>query len=442
MIADRPITAQRRRPWDLSDVAIGGAVLLLFAIVFYLPFKPNKFGDRFFHEDAMALASAVRGSGQWSDVRIRLAPGPVLFYAVPYLFVPPGSPEDAYWRAAVAFTIPGAVLAVLLIRRAAANLGGKSAGIAAAGFALAAPFAVYYGYGITAEPLAYCGMASLVYGWSRVAGGARAGILAAASGLSALVLARPNAALLFLFLAAAVTALWRSSDPARRAMARNAALAGTVAVAVIAGVFALVAVLQRSRPHLSQSANFYYVAFHGSFQFRTEPLDWRYWDDAARVGSVDYRNCAATNARLIAESHASGQTLPALQKRWILDDIASHPLVRLRMAFVRLFAMHIWVANSQSPAKFHMGPLRGPAPYFAFHALVNSVFFFVVGATLWLLWRCRREFAANWALWAPWAALTLFHALVYSEPRYLFPVQPALCVGAALAVTKGRRQDC
>jgi hypothetical protein len=49
------------------------ALLLLvatYAVVAMLPFAPKKFGDLYFHEEAKALALAVRGAGPWEDLEL------------------------------------------------------------------------------------------------------------------------------------------------------------------------------------------------------------------------------------------------------------------------------------------------------------------------------------------------------------------------------------
>jgi hypothetical protein len=44
----------------------------------------------------------------------------------------------------------------------------------------------------------------------------------------------------------------------------------------------------------------------------------------------------------------------------------------------------------------------------------------------------RADFASYWILWAPHFALLIFHALIYAEPRYLFPSLPGLTIMASI----------
>jgi hypothetical protein len=50
-----------------------------------LPFAPKKFGDLYFHDEAKALALAVRGAGSWGEFTIHHAPAPVFYYLDPAL---------------------------------------------------------------------------------------------------------------------------------------------------------------------------------------------------------------------------------------------------------------------------------------------------------------------------------------------------------------------
>ncbi len=68
-----------------------------FVAVANLPFAPKKFGDYDFHIEAKNLASFLRGAGGFETLAFTRAPGPSLFYAVPYLFVAPGSQIWPLW---------------------------------------------------------------------------------------------------------------------------------------------------------------------------------------------------------------------------------------------------------------------------------------------------------------------------------------------------------
>src|ERR1041385_3554861 len=89
-------------------------VILCFLIVAVLPFAPKKYGDRAFHDEAKNIALALKGVNP-VPVTVTRAPGPVLYYAVPYLFVPAGAPDEVYWNVALLWTVLCIIVSVFLI---------------------------------------------------------------------------------------------------------------------------------------------------------------------------------------------------------------------------------------------------------------------------------------------------------------------------------------
>jgi hypothetical protein len=164
---DPASTSPRVIRFDRFDVALILFVLLSYAIVHFMPFAPKKFGDDVFHVEAKAIAQAIHARNNWSELFITRAPGPVLYYAIPYSFLPADSSEDSYWLARLFWTVALMCLSVLLIRRAAAYSGDQLSGKVAAGIVLLTPFSVYYSYGIYAEPLAYLGVSLAAFGWAK-----------------------------------------------------------------------------------------------------------------------------------------------------------------------------------------------------------------------------------------------------------------------------------
>ncbi|MFN0119928.1 MAG: hypothetical protein ACKV2V_05445, partial [Blastocatellia bacterium] len=68
--------------------------------------------------------------------------------------------------------------------------------------------------------------------------------------------------------------------------------------------------------------------------------------------------------------------------------------------------------------------------YYLLHAIINATnLVTLLSAILYFPW--RRD-AALWPLWSVWLGLIVFHALVYAEPRYMFPAQPVLAIAAAM----------
>jgi hypothetical protein len=170
------------------------------------------------------------------------------------------------------------------------------------------------------------------------------------------------------------------------------------------------------------------VLLLGSFQFRSEPWDWRFWGKATREGSVDYRNWIDTQKRLIGESASTGESTSRLELAWTLHDIFSHPLIRAKMFLVRVLALNVWTVGSTKPSDFDLGPFRGRSAYVGFHVIANSIALLSIIASAWFLICNRTQFFTYWPLWGSWLGLLLFHAFTYSEPRYMLPAQPGLVV--------------
>src|SRR5450759_3670195 len=117
---------------DAFDLLFGLVFLLLLGLAARLPFGPNRLGDMDFYVEAKALAGALKGAVAWHDVAMTKAPGPVLFFTVPFLFVPAGAAAETYWAAGVLWSGLCTLTAILLIRRSAAALAGPLAGCTAA----------------------------------------------------------------------------------------------------------------------------------------------------------------------------------------------------------------------------------------------------------------------------------------------------------------------
>jgi 4-amino-4-deoxy-L-arabinose transferase-like glycosyltransferase len=418
------------RKFDRFDALLAAACLVVFLAMLYLPFGAKPFGDLDIHMDAKTFASAIRGELPWSSVGLNRLPLSTVYYAVPYVFVHSGSPERTYWVAAITWTAVWTIVSLLLLRRAARHLGGEDAGIIAMVLVLVSPFVIYYALGITADAPSWILACVALFGWARwEQSHSVSALLLGSAGLAGVVLCRPNAVLVLGFGVLSGLVLWRLN----RLQAIFAIAASSLALAISLAV----SLLQSHLPHppvRSGLENLAHVAFHGSFQFRDEPWDWRFWDDETRQGSVDYQHWVDTSAALKQTASSTGQPVSQLQLRWIAGDYARHPFTRLRIALVRILALHVSVTNSMQPAAFQLGPFRHRFGWLLFHGLVNAPTFLIVGAVLWFLALHRHDLASLWLLWAPWVSLMIFHALTYGEPRYLMPARPGLVVMAGCAL--------
>lgn len=433
-----PGTRRARRGIDKFDVVVIVLLLATFFGVAMLPFAPKKLGDFVFHREAKALALAVRGAAPWSEVHISRAPVPVLYYAIPYTAVSPGSDDDAYWRAAFIWTLLWMCVSIVLIRRAGEYLGGPAVGKTAALFTLLSPFSVYYSYGILAEPPAYIGVVLFTYAYlkwrssERELSRSRADIFLLALGLSIFVLSRPNSVLLLL-LAVLVGAIrvWRGSD--RQKLEGRFILAAVLATGVVIGAVTL-SLVRRSGGvgNNSQNDNFALVALQGRFQFRSEFWDFNTWPDVPN--NPDFIEFNRKLEEFQQMSLQTGIPEPTLRWRWILQDFLHHPGITVRAAAVKMLALHFAFVHSVEPENFHFAFLRGIWGYALFHIAVNAfTIVLLIGSVLFVVshWHTLLDY---WVLWGPWLALTLFHAMTYAEARYLFPSRPGLVLMASAAL--------
>jgi hypothetical protein len=428
---------------DRFDGLCIALLLISFLLVSHLPAAPSKYGDLYFHEEAKALAHAMRGTGSWNEVSFARAPGPALYYAVPYLFLQANSSEATYWRAATLWNCIWMVVAILLIRRAGELLEGELAGKIAAVVSLALPFAVYYSFGVAAETPAYVATVIFTYGWASWRASATkssAGAVLALAGLVALILCRPNALVLFGIGAAAFAGMLLIQRETSGRRNRRFAILGSVAsIATVLLVSFGLKLMPGNRGVTAQTSNMDIVMFLSTFQFRTEPWDWSFWGKMTRQGSVDYQNYVQTQNQLAQEAKATGTPISRLQLDYSIHDAIQHPWIRAKMIFVRLLALNIWIVNSAKPSAFHIGPLRGKSVYLGFHFLLNAVALMPVFLSIIFLLANRKNFFELWPLWGLWIGLLMFHAATYAEPRYMLPAQPGLAVMAACVL--GRRMS-
>ncbi len=429
-------TRPRRAGLDGFDALLAVLLLISYVAVAKLPFAPKRFGDLDFHLSAKAISLWIHGGGSWSAVEVSKAPGPVLYYAVPYGVMPLGSSDDTYWMAALVWTFLWMTVALLLTRRACALLGGVRAGQLGGLLTLLSPFGVYYSYGIGAEAPAFVCASVFTYGWCRWWTLERERPLRRSSGwwlgwlgALALILCRPNAILL---LPVGALAAWlarrRGENGAQPALRFTAAtvLAATVALAAVSA--SLVTFL----PQGWQEGNLSHVILQGRYQFRQEPFDWRFWSKATRQGSVDHAEWQRTQDALRATAVQQGVRPEKLEWPWIAQDVRQHPWLTLRMTAVRLLALNVALVNSRGPSAFRIGPVDGRIVYAGFHALVNAVNLGLLALAVVFLYRQRGQRLVLWPLWAPWVSLLLFHVATYAEPRYLFPGRPGLVVMASV----------
>jgi len=427
---------------DKFDVVLAAAILLGFLVIANLPFAPPKFGDEYFHQEAQWLAWFAKGAGPWKDVVITRAPGPDLYYALVYLLVPAKSSGNTYWVAAVLWNALWVIVATMLLRRTGEALAGPSAGRWAAVLSLTAPFIIYYSCGVAAETPTYLGCVVFAYGWAKRRTALESSHYAwvALGGLVLFVLSRPNIALVSALMVAAAALLWRKRTAVSRQEAKFALLCAFTAVASLLAVSEALKLLPKKLGTSQQEKNFSDVMFFGSFQCRTELLDWRFWGKKTKAGSVDYESWSAEHDRLIEESKSGEASLATLELNWAFQDILHHPLLRLRMTLVRIFMLNVAIMNSDRVEQFGSMPFERKLLFVTAHVVLNAIASLPLAGALVFLFRPRNQVLSHWALWTPWLTLLLFHAFVYAEPRYMLSSRPLLSLMAASEVANWPRR--
>lgn len=420
--------------WDLAALLCLAASFLLVANV---GFKPKPFGDTDFHIEAKALSAALRGEMPWTSVAMTKAPAPVVYYAIPYLFIKQGSSDDDYWRIGVFWTALWMGVSLLLLRRAAARVGGTTAGVFAVVITLLNPFNTYYAFGISAENPAYLGAILMIAAWfwandkTPADKSSWSSALALALGTTVLILSRPNSALMLPLMVLGAVVLARRGDRAGILLGRSV-LVVVLALAVTRMVIAQLP----GRPEIARQGSYLaHVMFHGSFQYRTETWDWRFWDIKTRPDSVDYITWSEELASLELEAGRKNVPLASLEYQWIRNDFLRNPLLRLKMVAVRALSIHFARVNSVSRQTFKIGPWEGPAAYWSVHIAINALSVLVLACALIFTFHHPGGLWSVWPIWVPWVALLAFHTLFYAEPRYLLPTRPGLIVGAAALIS-------
>ena len=144
---------------------------MVFCIVVYFlmlksPIKAKPFGDGDFHLESKAVASWLLGTGTYEAVSISKAPGPVLFYAVPYTIVGSNATDERLLLFARIWTLLLIMIfQLILYNRMFKYYGGFSANTFLLLIFLI-PLHFYYALGIWAEGMAYVSMLLILIGFT------------------------------------------------------------------------------------------------------------------------------------------------------------------------------------------------------------------------------------------------------------------------------------
>lgn len=421
------------------DAAVILVSVFLYVGIANMPFKAKPFGDKDFHTEAKIIAKYMWGRESFESVSITKAPGPVLFYLIPYVAVGPDATNDQYWFAGIIWTGLFITMSLFLIKRAGNNFGNPLAGRISVILLLLVPLQVYYSLGILAEGMAFFGCCMMIYGYSVVTKNDR--ILQLSDwwpfgvGIVLIILARPNIALLLpLSLLFVFWQIWVRKIPFFIKIAKQFFIVWTISVFILASISLLVKQLPNKRTTLNQEGYLGFVAVIGRFQFREEPWDWRFWDNDIRPDSKDYQNWQNKVAEIDTLSDGSEEMKYKNYIDYVVSDVIHHPFNAIKQFFIRAVFGHTLQVNSLDKSKFGVGLLKGEWVYWSVHILLNTFNILILIFSIWYMFT-KGIFSNFGLIIIPWIALVLFHGFVYMEQRYLFPVRPVMILLASFFIS-------
>jgi len=412
-------------------------ILAINTMMYYLlahsSIRTRPFGDDDFHEETKIITQFIWGNEPYANVSVTKAPGPVIYYLLPYMITGPTPEKETYWLFAMIWNCLGSSFALLLVSLAAEKLtSNRLSGIIPVIFAFAIPLHVYYGTSITGEVPAFIGMAMMVYACSRIFiykdnFFIKKTITALTAGTVLLTLSRPNASLLFVFISPLIFILWKKKSY----LFKPLTYAMLFALFTIILVSTLVKQLPNTRKSYKQIDYLAYVILQGCFQFRDEPNDWRFFDPSIRPDSRDMINYRNTQKLLYQKMADEDKTLSEVNIPYIINDVIHHPFIFLRQCVTKTLYGHSLNVSSVKPEHFTLGPLRGRTGYNLFYYCINIFNASLILLSLYTLYRYYRWHKLLVVI-IPWVALLAFHAATYMEYRYMFPVRTIIITFSAI----------
>ena len=408
---------------------------MVFCVVVYFlmlksPIKAKPFGDGDFHLESKAVASWLLGTGTYETVSISKAPGPVLFYAVPYTIAGSNATDERLLLFARIWTLLLIMIfQLILYNRMFKYYGGVSANT----FLLLTfliPLHFYYALGIWAEGMAYVAMLLILIGFTEHHAKRNWSIFLFI-GLLLLAWARPNSLLTFpVLLILSFLPMIVNRIPQPWVLRRRVLVFGMVAAS---GLF-LVKLLPNTRITYYQSDYMAYVQHIGRFQYREETFDWRYWDASTRTGSMDFIAYEASGDSLRNHASQTGVPMRDVFSKWVITDMLEHPFMVFKQFVIRVFTGHLLQSNSINPERLNETNDRKILVYWIGHILINLINLLLIICFVFEL--KKNGLRTYWILLAPIIALLVFHGLVYMEQRYLFPIRVIYLFLASLFISR------
>lgn len=418
---------------DFSSKRINIIIILISSLMMFvvlnLPFKAKPFGDDTFHVEAKNMARFIKGDVSYNKVIITKAPGPVIFYSLPYLVAPSSATDNQLWVYATIFTFVIVTISLLLIFRIGALLFSKEVGLLTVLLFFVFPIHCYYSLGILAEVPAFFSLTVALYGWTIAFQNPnlKKGWMLLILGLWFLILNRPNTMLIlglgFLIIAFAFFKRKAFFKTYGKKLALTFCCVGLLGF----GILQLAKVITGKKSNESQEGLFYFVAHIGRFQFREEPTDFRFWDNNNRADSKDYKNWGKSGSELALIIQKTHRSYNQVYKEFLINDALEHPMWFTRQFFVKCFYGHVYFINSVQPKDFHLGPVHGVAAYWFVILIINCVNLLLIFGAFVFLFK-EKNLINYWPFWAIIVSLLVFHGLTYMEPRYMFPARVALYI--------------
>ncbi len=405
---------------------------LLMLLVSNLPFKANQFGDMNFHTESKNLALFLKDKVGFDKVVITKAPGPILFYTPIYLLAPADASDQQLWLYAVVFLSMITAISLMIIFKIGTALFSKEVGLLAVLLFFIFPIHCYYSLGILAEIPAFFSLTVALLGWSIVIQepNKKRGWLVLIFGMWYLIMNRPNAMLLLGLLFVVIVYSYFKNKTFFEKYGKKLALTFLTVVFLSFGGLQLAKLSTINKSGENQESLFYFVALQGRFQFREEPLDFRFWDNTNRADSKDYQNWVKSRHILAEEITKTHRSFNEVYRAFLMNDIIAHPYWTTRQFFVKCLYGNLNIISKVSPNQFVLGPFNGAIGYWCFLLILNAInLIILLGVALFLFY--EKTLINYWIFWGITVSLLVFHGLTYMEPRYIFPSKVALYIMSA-----------
>lgn len=405
---------------------------LMMLIVMNLPFKAKPLGDITFHEESKNLTLFIKGKVPFNKVAITAAPGPIIFYTPAYLLAPSDATDNQLWKYGVVFTSIIITISLLLIFRIGSSFFSKEIGFLSILLFFIFPIHCYYSLGILAEAPAFFSLTLAIYGWTIAYAEPqkKGGWIIMTLGILFLILNRPNA---MLFLGLGSIVILYSFFRNKSFFTEYGKKMGITFISVAILGFCILQLAKNTTANTldsSQDKLLYYVIHEGRFQFREEPLDFRYWSTSTRSDSKDFINWKKSIQDLSSVVKTTNHSFNEVYREFLIEDALNHPFWFTRQFFIKCGYGQLYFINSIAPEKFNMGPFKGALGYWSFMFIINAVNLIILAGALIFVFK-EKDLIRYWIFWGIVLSLLVFHGFTYMEPRYIFPSRVALYLMSA-----------